>query len=327
MKYCIKIIIATLFFILFNSCQKPTRSVLYEMRIYLLQGNKQSQEQLMPPLFPGETSIHFIENVVRDFTQVEQQLKETFGYQFIQLINAKTFTFDKTENSFHLFNLDEKYLLAISIFSSKNTTSLPLRVMLYPFNQELFQSFSKNAKWWENEGKEQKDISELMSIRVDVPITKGIILGRPLPEDGTQALFLFLQPVQSGQVDRKSSTFKPVSTKSLPQKEAPIKNLVSFYELDTKPQVTKRVMPDYPETARKEGFEGMVIIMVLLDETGHVIQATPVRSSGYTALDSAAIQAARKFEFTPAMKDGKPVKVKMTIPFNFRLKNNSKNVQ
>ena len=38
-------------------------------------------------------------------------------------------------------------------------------------------------------------------------------------------------------------------------------------------------------------------------------------------LDKAAIMAARKCTFKPAIKDGKTVKVTMNIPFNFKLAN------
>ncbi|MEJ2635430.1 MAG: energy transducer TonB [Calditrichia bacterium] len=100
-----------------------------------------------------------------------------------------------------------------------------------------------------------------------------------------------------------------------PQEEEPI---VEFYALSEKPEVIKRVEPDYPELARKAGIEGMVVVKVLINTKGDVEKVEVVKS--HPMLDDAAIAAAKQFKFKPGKQRDRFVKVWMTIPFTFRLK-------
>ena len=92
----------------------------------------------------------------------------------------------------------------------------------------------------------------------------------------------------------------------------------AFYEVDEKPQMTEQVWPEYPASARKEKIEGVVVVSVIIDVTGDVIHAEIYKS--VPGLDKQSLEAAKKLKFIPARHDGKIVKVKMNIPFNFRLK-------
>ena len=85
------------------------------------------------------------------------------------------------------------------------------------------------------------------------------------------------------------------------------------------PELVKRVSPEYPEDLRKKGIEGKVVLKVLVDTTGKVKEVMIARSSGYTALDSSAVKAVKKFEFRPAVSNGKKISSWVTIPFVFKL--------
>jgi len=74
----------------------------------------------------------------------------------------------------------------------------------------------------------------------------------------------------------------------------------------------------YPAAAREAGVEGEVIVEVRVSETGHVDDLRLLRSVR-ADLDSAAMAAVRGVAFHPAMKDGKPVAVRVAIPIRFRL--------
>lgn len=76
--------------------------------------------------------------------------------------------------------------------------------------------------------------------------------------------------------------------------------------------------PGYPVNARNQRVEGSVIIRVVVDETGKVIEAEPV--CGPRELQSAGTEAAKQWKFTPTLLDGVPVKVTGTITFNFVLR-------
>ncbi len=101
-----------------------------------------------------------------------------------------------------------------------------------------------------------------------------------------------------------------------PEEEEPI---VPFYALSEKPEVIKRVQAEYPELAKKAGIEGTVVLKVLVNTKGDVEKVEVLKS--HPLLDDAAIAAAKQFKFKPGKQRDKYVKVWMSIPFTFKLKN------
>ena len=83
------------------------------------------------------------------------------------------------------------------------------------------------------------------------------------------------------------------------------------------PKRTKHVQPVYPQEALAQGIRGIVILEIVLDEKGKVQSTSVVRS--VPGLDEAAIAAARQWEYTPTKVDGKPVRVRVTVPVVFSL--------
>ena len=75
--------------------------------------------------------------------------------------------------------------------------------------------------------------------------------------------------------------------------------------------------PSYPDTARRLRMTGVVVVQVVVDETGKVISAEAV--SGPSLLKDAAIQAALKARFSPTKLSGQPVKVSGVINYKFGL--------
>jgi periplasmic protein TonB len=76
-----------------------------------------------------------------------------------------------------------------------------------------------------------------------------------------------------------------------------------------------RVNPVYPPNARKMNATGTVEVEVTISEVGIVIDARAI--SGHLALRSAAVEAARKWVFKPAIFSGAPVKIKSVLTFTF----------
>ena len=75
--------------------------------------------------------------------------------------------------------------------------------------------------------------------------------------------------------------------------------------------------PSYPDTARRLRMAGVVVIQVVVDETGKVISAEAL--SGPSLLKDAALQAALKARFSPTKLSGQPVKVSGVINYKFGL--------
>src|SRR2546427_2142838 len=69
--------------------------------------------------------------------------------------------------------------------------------------------------------------------------------------------------------------------------------------------------------ARTEAAQGRVVLRILVRSDGSVGQVDLVESSGYPALDEAAVRAAALWRFTPATRDGQPVEAWAVIPIRF----------
>jgi TonB family protein len=86
------------------------------------------------------------------------------------------------------------------------------------------------------------------------------------------------------------------------------------------PTVKHEVKPRYPIQAMQDHFEGTVLLEAIVDETGNVI-AVRVAKSARPDVDAEALGAARDWQFTPAMLDGRPVRILVQIQLDFRLHN------
>jgi protein TonB len=91
-----------------------------------------------------------------------------------------------------------------------------------------------------------------------------------------------------------------------------------FVPFERPPTVIKSVEPVYPESARRAGIEGKVIVKVWIDTQGQVKSAIVLKSAT-EILDAAAINAAKQWEFVPAMMKHGAVDVWSTVVFNFKL--------
>jgi zinc D-Ala-D-Ala dipeptidase len=70
-------------------------------------------------------------------------------------------------------------------------------------------------------------------------------------------------------------------------------------------------------TPTSNHYSGVVVVQTLVDETGNVAHATVKRSAGAEA-DQNALDAVRKWKFMPAMRNGIPIPVEVTVEINFR---------
>ncbi|CQR73512.1 Gram-negative bacterial tonB protein [Sporomusa ovata DSM 2662] len=86
------------------------------------------------------------------------------------------------------------------------------------------------------------------------------------------------------------------------------------------PQVIERSLVGYPDEARKKGLEGNVLLRLNISDTGKVIYAEILQSSGFDILDNAAIDGVTKWRFTPAQMNAKATTSNIIVPIKFQLK-------
>ena len=83
----------------------------------------------------------------------------------------------------------------------------------------------------------------------------------------------------------------------------------------TPPERIRFVKPEYPETALKERQAGKVILEIVVNQSGTVEAAKVIRSN--PAFDTAAMTAVVQWRYKPALKEGKPVRVSLTVVIEF----------
>jgi len=76
----------------------------------------------------------------------------------------------------------------------------------------------------------------------------------------------------------------------------------------------------YPPALVSQGIEGTVLLRLYVDTLGRILDDSTrvAESSGYPALDSAALRAAPELRFAPAERDGKPIAALFLQPIHFR---------
>ncbi len=125
---------------------------------------------------------------------------------------------------------------------------------------------------------------------------------KPSPDSTPQEL----PPIATAPPQRSSSPLpQPPSTAA----SAPISGGVLNGKAISLPQ------PPYPPVARAAKASGTVVVQVLIDENGNVVNAAAV--SGHPLLRAASVAAARSAKFSPTKLSGQPVKVSGVVTYNF----------
>ncbi|QRK09481.1 TonB family protein [Archangium violaceum] len=99
---------------------------------------------------------------------------------------------------------------------------------------------------------------------------------------------------------------RPVGPIQLPEKATAPRELAS------------NVQPEFPQSARASGREGLVILKIIVTEDGRVGDISVMR--GEEPFASSAIAAVRTWRYSPALLDGRPISVYRVVKIPFRLR-------
>ena len=76
----------------------------------------------------------------------------------------------------------------------------------------------------------------------------------------------------------------------------------------------------YPVIAQENGIQGRVICQFVVNRDGSIVDVEVVRSGGDPSLDKEAVRVIKSMpKWKPGKQRGKPVRVKYTVPVNFKL--------
>ncbi|UCD17214.1 MAG: energy transducer TonB [Candidatus Zixiibacteriota bacterium] len=93
-----------------------------------------------------------------------------------------------------------------------------------------------------------------------------------------------------------------------------------FVPVEIPAEMIYEEIPEYPRQARAAGMEAVVWIQALVDKDGNVRKAQVQKSSGSRGgFDEAAVAAAYKCKYKPAIQNGRPVPVWVSYMVEFEL--------
>ena len=90
--------------------------------------------------------------------------------------------------------------------------------------------------------------------------------------------------------------------------------------LRSKVRSGNNLRPEYPRAAREAGWEGTVVLQVMVLPDGTAGNVTLHKTSGYSILDEAALAAVKGWRFIPAMDGNFPIQSVVRMPVRFDLR-------
>ena len=95
---------------------------------------------------------------------------------------------------------------------------------------------------------------------------------------------------------------------------------LTFYstrDVDVHPRALVDIAPSYPREADDQKLSGKVIVQLKLEADGRVVDVTVVKATPPDVFDETALGAFREARFSPARKEGQPVRSLILIEMTF----------
>ncbi|MBO4690978.1 MAG: energy transducer TonB [Paludibacteraceae bacterium] len=190
---------------------------------------------------------------------------------------------------------------------------------------------------WGDEVKKIKPISNIfdgITEEMDIQPTKQEIPLPPPPKmQEVEALVVVDDDKEVESLDIKSEDDQSEEIIIAP----PVENIIDEPEDDDVPFLIVEKMPEfpggqqalfkylsenvkYPVIAQENGIQGKVVCQFVVNKDGSIVDVVVVRSGGDPSLDKEAVRVIKSMpKWNPGKQSGKTVRVKYTVPVNFKL--------
>lgn len=162
-------------------------------------------------------------------------------------------------------------------------------------------------------------------LEVKMPQAANLVPARPAdarsdePEDKASAATLVKQPVTAAQMTGEVSVLTdPYPSLRADERRSKKQKHGASLELG---HLLSRVVPVYPEEAKRQGIQGTVKLHAVVDRYGSVKSMQPV--SGPAILAAAVVNAVRQWRYTETKLAGQPVETEVDVAVVFRLSNSA----
>ncbi len=267
-----------------------------ELKLRFFEGIREGKAELPRFVTSSYLQSTIIASIRSKFLLAEEQeqIKKVFNLKDVRLITEADLSWKSKhpKKIARIFRLDSKeYLIMITP---------PDRAQKRQFKVEVFEQT-------------EKDKFNLMDTEIILPEKNIAVLGFE-DKQGKPYFISFhtpmkvLESVVGGVLGGVTEKGDEEVTKRAIKAEGDIKP----------PRLMKKVNPVYPEEARKERVEGVVILEATTDEEGNVARVKVLKSKS-AQLNEAAIDAVRQWKYEPFYIKGKPYGLVFTVTIRFRL--------
>lgn len=187
--------------------------------------------------------------------------------------------------------------ITITMSYKKIAEPLPVKKIVKKIPQKITEK--KRAKVPEKV-KKPSPVKVEKKVTAPLPVKKEVIERKieTRQDDNTEEA-----AAAKGSVDGQKKAGEPASGK--------VTEAVPLYK--TNPE------PLYPRMAKKRGYEGTVLLNVLVNGKGLVDNIWIFKSSGYNILDNAAMDTVKDWTFVPGRRGNKTIKMWVQVPVKFEL--------
>lgn len=153
-------------------------------------------------------------------------------------------------------------------------------------------------------------------------VAEALPVARPDPAPITSAPpapapIIPAQPVEAAAPDQTAPAQPPPPAASLPPAAALTSAVdLTYYsarEVDVHPRALGQVVPDYPPEADRRHVSGKLLLQLKLQADGRVSDLDVLSASPPGVFEESALQAFRTARFTPAQRNGRPVRALVQI--------------
>lgn len=113
--------------------------------------------------------------------------------------------------------------------------------------------------------------------------------------------------------------FGSTASSQKPAAPAPRPAPVAFRAHPVPDPASPHVITVYPQVALLNHQQGVVVLRLLILQSGLVGDVQVLKSSGYPQLDAAALVETGYWRYLPAVRDGKPVAAQAIVTIHFKL--------
>lgn len=150
----------------------------------------------------------------------------------------------------------------------------------------------------------------------EATLTPAEKTGAPVPEDARpKPAATKPKPKRESRRAATKPASAPIASIELPSSRDP-----TYYpaiQLDVYPQPLEPIKLNYPDRAAAQRLDGILLLLLLIDEFGVVNEASVVEAQPQGYFEEAALSVFRATRFSPAQKQGHPVKSRVLLQVRY----------